>query len=572
MALAGLKKQFNKANQYMNEKIGGVEGTKFTDEFTQLERRTDLTYELVDELINRTKEYLQPNPASRTKLMVSSKLKGAPGKPHSYPQPEGILADAMCKYGKEVNDDSNFAKSLAEMGEALREMAEVKYALEDNVKQNFLEPLTHLQAKDLKDVLFHRKKLEGRRLDYDCKKRKRQKGTHFSEDEIRMAEEKLEESYNLASMGMHNLLQNEIEQLSQICVLSEALYEYHSQCANILESLNARLMEIKNGAAQRTFQPYIPKKLHELNLNVTSIGHDDLSPGDAQMMNDILLLLLLHPPQSTIIRQRKNASSSTHSSPLSIKSGKFSDGFSSNSNSNNNNSTTAYLLREKTGQHKTLSHSKSLLNVSNSNNNTYGGGGPNSVWASWDDNDPPSQTRNDNHTNSGNVIVSGSNKYDLLTSGINFNTTSIDWNQCKTNDNKQTTMNNSNNLSYRNSSYHPSTTTTSPSVESPPTKPTNLFLDTSKANANGISAKLYSLLASPLPSPVRSPARTPTDSRGPCCQALYDFDAENENEISFKEGDIIQLVTQVDENWYEGSVNGRTGLFPVSYVQVLVPI
>ncbi|KAH9516940.1 Endophilin-A2, variant 3 [Dermatophagoides farinae] len=536
MALAGLKKQFNKANQYMNEKIGGVEGTKFTDEFTQLERRTDLTYELVDELINRTKEYLQPNPASRTKLMVSSKLKGAPGKPHSYPQPEGILADAMCKYGKEVNDDSNFAKSLAEMGEALREMAEVKYALEDNVKQNFLEPLTHLQAKDLKDVLFHRKKLEGRRLDYDCKKRKRQKGTHFSEDEIRMAEEKLEESYNLASMGMHNLLQNEIEQLSQICVLSEALYEYHSQCANILESLNARLMEIKNGAAQRTFQPYIPKKLHELNLNVTSIGHDDLSPGDAQMMNDILLLLLLHPPQSTIIRQRKNASSSTHSSPLSIKSGKFSDGFSSNSNSNNNNSTTAYLLREKTGQHKTLSHSKSLLNVSNSNNNTYGGGGPNSVWASWDDNDPPSQTRNDNHTNSGNVIVSGSNKYDLLTSGINFNTTSIDWNQCKTNDNKQTTMNNSNNLSYRNSSYHPSTTT------------------------------------SPLPSPVRSPARTPTDSRGPCCQALYDFDAENENEISFKEGDIIQLVTQVDENWYEGSVNGRTGLFPVSYVQVLVPI
>lgn len=39
------------------------------------------------------------------------------------------------------------------MGEALHEMAEVKYALEDNVKQNFLEPLTHLQAKDLKDVL-----------------------------------------------------------------------------------------------------------------------------------------------------------------------------------------------------------------------------------------------------------------------------------------------------------------------------------------------------------------------------------------------------------------------------------
>ena len=82
----------------------------------------------------------------------------------------------------------------------------------------------------------------------------------------------------------------------------------------------------------------------------------------------------------------------------------------------------------------------------------------------------------------------------------------------------------------------------------------------------------YSIKASPLPSPVRSPARTPTDTRGPCCQALYDFDAENENELNFKEGDIIQLVTKVDDNWYEGSINGRTGLFPVSYVQVLVPI
>ncbi|OTF80122.1 endophilin-A-like protein [Euroglyphus maynei] len=427
--------------------------------------------------------------------MVSSKLKGAPGKPHSYPQPEGLLADAMCKYGKEVNDDSNFAKSLTEMGEALREMAEVKYALEDNVKQNFLEPLTHLQAKDLKDVLFHRKKLEGRRLDYDCKKRKRQKGTHFSEDEIRMAEEKLEESYNLASMGMHNLLQNEIEQLSQICVLSEALYEYHTQ---------------------RTFEPYVPKKLHELNLNALSnIGHDDLSPGDAQMMNgskfytnsydflnnnnDKRQAAAVANKSATInnYRTTKNASSSTHSSPLSIKSGKFSNGLSSNNNNNNNS----------------------------------------------------------------NII-----------SGINFDTTGIDWNQCK-----QTTKmnnNNNNNSNYRNSSYHPSTSsTTSPSMENPPTKPTNLFLDTSKVNANGISAKLYSLLlASPLPSPVRSPARTPTDSRGPCCQALYDFDAENENELNFKEGDIIQLITQVDENWYEGSVNGRTGLFPVSYVQVLIPI
>ena len=34
-------------------------------------------------------------------------------------------------------------------------MADVKYALDDNIKQNFLEPLHHLQTKDLKEVMVN---------------------------------------------------------------------------------------------------------------------------------------------------------------------------------------------------------------------------------------------------------------------------------------------------------------------------------------------------------------------------------------------------------------------------------
>lgn len=89
---------------------------------------------------------------------------------------------------------------------------------------------------------FHRKKLEGRRLDFDCKRR-RAAGTFATPNEIKAAEDKFEESLNLASMGMFNLLQNETELISQLAALSEALYEYHSQSASILESLTQRLIE-----------------------------------------------------------------------------------------------------------------------------------------------------------------------------------------------------------------------------------------------------------------------------------------------------------------------------------------
>lgn len=41
---------------------------------------------------------------------------------------------------------------LQEAGETYKHLAEIKYNLEDNVKQNFLEPLALLQTKDLKEV------------------------------------------------------------------------------------------------------------------------------------------------------------------------------------------------------------------------------------------------------------------------------------------------------------------------------------------------------------------------------------------------------------------------------------
>uniref|UniRef100_A0A8C3JE73 SH3 domain containing 19 n=1 Tax=Calidris pygmaea TaxID=425635 RepID=A0A8C3JE73_9CHAR len=52
------------------------------------------------------------------------------------------------------------------------------------------------------------------------------------------------------------------------------------------------------------------------------------------------------------------------------------------------------------------------------------------------------------------------------------------------------------------------------------------------------------------------------------CEALHDFTAETKDDLSFKKGDYIQILEQVDSEWYRGRLNEKEGIFPAVFVQI----
>ncbi|XP_077597609.1 SH3 domain containing GRB2 like 2b, endophilin A1 [Stigmatopora nigra] len=349
MSVAGLKKQFHKATQKVSEKVGGAEGTKLDDDFKEMEKKVDVTGRAVLDIMTKTTEYLQPNPASRAKLSMintMSKIRGQEKGP-GYPQAESVLGDAMLKFGRELGDDSCFGLALIDAGEAMKELGEVKDALDMEVKQNFIDPLQNLHDKDLKEIQHHLKKMEGRRLDFDYKKKRQGK---VQDDEIKQALEKFDESKEIAEQSMFNLLESDIEQVSQLAALVRAQLEYHSRTAQILQQLSGKMDDRIKEVSGKPRKEYVPK------------------------------------PRMTL----------------------------------------------------------ELL--------------------------PPSESHNGGlHT-------------------------------------------------------------------------------------------------------AKSPGRSPAPLDQPCCRALYDFEPENEGELGFKEGDVITLTNQIDDNWYEGMIHGHSGFFPINYVDILVAL
>ncbi|XP_015592824.1 SH3 domain-containing RING finger protein 3 isoform X2 [Cephus cinctus] len=64
---------------------------------------------------------------------------------------------------------------------------------------------------------------------------------------------------------------------------------------------------------------------------------------------------------------------------------------------------------------------------------------------------------------------------------------------------------------------------------------------------------------------------TPLPPHVPQCKALYDFRMTNDDEdgcLTFNKGEVISVIRRVDENWAEGKLLDRIGIFPLAFVEL----
>ncbi|XP_034424684.1 SH3 domain-containing protein 19-like isoform X2 [Hippoglossus hippoglossus] len=76
----------------------------------------------------------------------------------------------------------------------------------------------------------------------------------------------------------------------------------------------------------------------------------------------------------------------------------------------------------------------------------------------------------------------------------------------------------------------------------------------------------------PVQPPEQKDQPDPPPVSGPRCVALFDYEGEEGDELTFSQGDVIALLELKGQEWGRGQIHGRIGIFPLSFTEVVEPL
>ncbi|CAG8545051.1 27568_t:CDS:2, partial [Gigaspora margarita] len=213
---------------WANEKVGASQKTQTTDEFQELQHKTEARHIGVDKLIFAISSYLKA--MSKKVASIEEKTKALPIE---------SLGIAMRVYGEELGSDSSYGGALVKLGIANEKIASCQLEHVSKVREDFLESLD-ASIEDLKQYQNMKKKLESRRLNYDAKLNKMQKSKKEKpelEEEMRAAKEKYEDTKEELHKKMATINDSEDQYIQELTAFLDSQIEYFKSSYDILSDL-----------------------------------------------------------------------------------------------------------------------------------------------------------------------------------------------------------------------------------------------------------------------------------------------------------------------------------------------
>ncbi|KKK14636.1 hypothetical protein AOCH_006088 [Aspergillus ochraceoroseus] len=97
----------------------------------------------------------------------------------------------------------------------------------------------------------------------------------------------------------------------------------------------------------------------------------------------------------------------------------------------------------------------------------------------------------------------------------------------------------------------------------------------SRSRGNSLSIQQQEIMADQSPIRHKSSMKAPSPEPAPALfvRAMYDYDADDHTSLSFRRGDVIQVLNQLETGWWDGVINNNVrGWFPSNYCDVITDL